>query len=141
MFDLHVLGRFVLSPSIENSYLCFSDNISEGEIEIYDVFNLIPKAKIRAHNSPIKAMAINYRGSLLATSSCEGSIVRVFSLPKGTRLFSFKRGISTVTMFSINFNSNSNLLVTTSDSGTLHLFQIDVANESTRKGGEETPKY
>lgn len=65
------LTRLALSPSSDNSYLVYSDNIEVGEITIYDVHSLTPKATIEAHKSPVLKLAINYYGTCVATCSCK----------------------------------------------------------------------
>lgn len=48
---------------------------------------------IPAHDSPLSAIAFDWHGSKLATASEKGTVIRVFSVPQGKRLFEFRRGI------------------------------------------------
>jgi autophagy-related protein 18 len=77
---------------------------------------------IKCHRTPILKIAINYNGGLAATCSTQGTMVRVFSLPKGEKLYSFARGIKNTTQYFLNFSRDSQYIVSTSDSGTIHLF-------------------
>ena len=118
------LTRLALSPSSDSPYLVYSDNIETGQVTIYDVHNLAVKNSVEAHKSPILKLAINYYGTYIVTCSCKGTIIRVFNIPKGDRLYTFRRGMNSAQVFSINFNINSNHVILSSNSGTIHLFKM-----------------
>jgi autophagy-related protein 18 len=48
---------------------------------------------IPAHDSSLAALAFNNAGTRLATASEKGTVIRVFSIPEGHRLFEFRRGM------------------------------------------------
>jgi autophagy-related protein 18 len=119
------LGKLVLSPnSDKNNYICYSSSVDEGIVKIYDLLYLSLKTTIKAHKSPILKISINYKGDLLATCSCKGTIIRVFNLPKGEKVITFKRGISSAYIFCLNFSYENEKLVSTSDTGTLHIYDL-----------------
>ncbi|KIJ95572.1 hypothetical protein K443DRAFT_124788 [Laccaria amethystina LaAM-08-1] len=49
-------------------------------------------------------------GSILATSSEKGTVIRVWSIPGAEKLFQFRRGAREARIYSINFNVVSSLL-------------------------------
>ncbi|MCQ2819711.1 MAG: hypothetical protein MJ252_20795, partial [archaeon] len=123
------LGRLVLSPVADkNNFVCYSSSLDEGVVSVFDTLNLSFKAHIKAHKSPILKITINATGDKLATCSCKGTIIRIFSLPKGEKILTYKRGISYAFIFSLNFSADSDKLISTSDSGSVHIF--DLKNES-----------
>jgi autophagy-related protein 18 len=122
--DYSPIGKIVLSPSDKNNYICFSCSSEEGLVKVYDLNYLSFKTSIKAHKSQISKLSINIKGDLLATSSTKGTIIRVFSIPKGEKLFTFKRGISSAIIHSINFNIDGDKMIITSETGTLHLFDL-----------------
>jgi autophagy-related protein 18 len=125
------LGRLILSHSSEkNNFLCYSSNEEEGIIKVYDLLSLAFKNSIKAHKSPVMKMTISANGELLATCSGKGTIIRVFSLPKGDKIFTFKRGLSSANIYSINFSKNCENLVISSDTGTMHIFDTKQINEN-----------
>jgi hypothetical protein len=63
-------------------------------------------------------------------------MIRVFSLPGGERLFTFTRGIKNTTQYFLNFSRNSQFLLSSSDSGTIHAFQLDDKAGKTTEGGD-----
>ena len=62
-----------------------------GDVLVYDALNLKTVNVVEAHKSPLCAIALNHDGSMLATASETGTIIRVFSLPQGQKLFQFRR--------------------------------------------------
>jgi autophagy-related protein 18 len=124
------LGKLVLSPNSEkNNFVCYSSSSDEGMVKIYDLIYLSSKSSIKAHKSPILRMAINYKGDMLATCSCKGTIIRVFSVPKGEKIITYKRGMTSAYIFSLNFSLENDKLISTSDTGTLHVFDLKSEKE------------
>ena len=132
------LGKLVLSGnSDKNVWLCFSTSKDEGVVKVYDtLYPTSVKTQIKAHKSPILKMCLNYEGDKLATCSCKGTIIRIFSLPKGEKLCTFKRGITSAFIFCLNFSRNSEKLISTSDTGMLHVFDIKEEMENIEKNKE-----
>ena len=64
------------------------------QIVIYDALNLQVTNQIVAHDAPIRLLAFNADGTLLASVSHKGTVVRVFSIPDGKKLFTFRRGMT-----------------------------------------------
>jgi autophagy-related protein 18 len=48
----------------------------------------------------------------------------VFSVPSGQRIYQFRRGTIPAKIYSINFNMQSNMLVVTSATDTVHIFRL-----------------
>ena len=132
------LGNLILSRNSEkNNWFCYSTYKDEGMVNVYDAMNQKGiKVQIKAHKSPILKMTLNYEGDRLATCSCKGTIIRVFSLPKGDKLCTFKRGVSPAFIFCLNFSRNSEKLIATCDTGFLHIFDIKEEMENLEKNKE-----
>jgi autophagy-related protein 18 len=52
-------------------------------------------------------------------------VIRVFSIPEAKKLYEFRRGSYPARIFSIAFSRDSSLLAASSESGTVHVFQVD----------------
>jgi WD40 repeat protein len=104
--------------------LVYTDSITKGTVKVYDAWNLRQSSVFEAHQAPILKMSMNYQGSKLVTTSCKGTIIRVFSLPKGQKLYTFKRGSSNSMIYSLTFSRQGNFVVASSENGTVHLFQL-----------------
>ena len=73
---------------------------------------------------------------MLATSSGKGTLFRVFKLPEGVQLYTFKWGISHAIIYSLTFGADK--LLCSSDSGTLHVFNLDKYSSSSSVLGTES---
>lgn len=97
---------------------------TSGEVLIFDTVTLKAVNVIEAHRSPLCCIALNSEGTLLATASETGTIIRVFSVPRGQKLFQFRRGTYPSTIYSMSFNLSSTLLCVSSTSDTVHIFRL-----------------
>lgn len=95
-----------------------------GDVIIFDLDSLQPLAVIEAHKSVLAAMCLSNDGKLLATASDKGTIVRVFKVETGVKLYQFRRGTYPTTIYSLKFSKRSNYVVATSSSGTVHVFRL-----------------
>ncbi|KAK3683954.1 WD40-repeat-containing domain protein [Podospora appendiculata] len=97
---------------------------TSGEVLIFDTVTLKAVNVIEAHRSPLCCIALNSEGTLLATASETGTIIRVFAVPRGQKLFQFRRGTYPSTIYSMSFNLSSTLLCVSSTSETVHIFKL-----------------
>jgi autophagy-related protein 18 len=118
-------GICALSSHPSNAFMCYPASDEKGEIFVYDALNLQVVSCIRAHNTPIRCCNFNAAGTMLATCSNQGTVIRVFSIPQGKKLYTFRRGTYPAKVNTINFNRKSDLLVvSSSDSTTVHVFSM-----------------
>ncbi|KAJ8323621.1 autophagy protein [Batrachochytrium dendrobatidis] len=116
-----------LSPSSENCFFAYPSNAStsSGEVLLFDAINLQAVNIVQAHKSSLSCIAFNYDGTLIATASDKGTVIRVFTVPQGQKLFQFRRGTYTARIFSMSFNLDNTMLAISSDSDTVHIFKLD----------------
>ncbi len=86
---------------------------------------------IQAHKSPISFLSIDSTGTLLATSSDKGTVIRVWSIPGAEKLYQFRRGTRETKIYLMNFNVVGTLLAVSSAHDTVHIFRLG----SRGKGG------
>lgn len=79
---------------------------------------------INAHESRLACISINKDGTLLATASDKGTLIRIFSIQNGENITTFRRGTKNVSMNCISFSPNNIFIGCTSDGGTIHIFSI-----------------
>lgn len=77
---------------------------------------------VPAHDSSIAAMASDLGGTILATASDKGTIVRVYDTTTGERLQELRRGADRAEIHSLVFSPSGEFLAVSSDKGTIHLF-------------------
>jgi len=124
-----VVGVGDLSPSSENCFLACLSPQNAGDLLIFDANSLQAKHVIPAHKSPVTIVSFNENGTLLATASDKGTVIRVFSLPDGQVRYSFRRGSFPVTITSLSFSRESLYLTVSSDSDTVHIFKLGQVDE------------
>ncbi|CCG83855.1 protein of unknown function [Taphrina deformans PYCC 5710] len=95
-----------------------------GDALLFDALNLKSINVIEAHKAPLAAMALNNNGTLLATASDKGTIIRVFQLPGGEKLFQFRRGSLPTKIQHMSFDMTSSFLAVSSASETVHIFRL-----------------
>ena len=71
-------------------------------------------------------MCLNYAGTLLATASDKGTLIRIFSTETGNCLQELRRGREKADIYSITFDLKSQWLSCASDRSTIHIFAISV---------------
>lgn len=120
-----MIGICCLSPNAEVSYVAYPYGDKSGIIQVFDVNQLKPVCTIEAHKSRISKLAFNINGSLLATASDKGTIIRVFNAQTGKKLYQFRRGTYSAKIYSLSFNSQSTMLSVSSDSDTVHVFKME----------------
>ncbi|MCJ1474728.1 autophagy protein [Lambiella insularis] len=95
-----------------------------GDVLLFDATKLEAVNVVVAHRSPLSCISINNTGTLLATASDKGTIVRVFSLPKADKLYQFRRGSMPAHIYCMSFNTTSSLLCVSSATETVHIFKL-----------------
>ncbi|XP_045925093.1 WD repeat domain phosphoinositide-interacting protein 1-like isoform X2 [Micropterus dolomieu] len=119
-------GLCALSVNHSNSYLAYPGSATIGEITVYDANNLSTLTLIQAHDSPLAALTFNASGTKLASASEKGTVIRVFSIPEGQRLFEFRRGMKRyVSISSLSFSADAQFLCASSNTETVHIFKLE----------------
>jgi WD repeat-containing protein 45 len=85
-------------------------------------------------------MALNFSGSLLATASDKGTLIRLFSTEDGTPLQEVRRGSDKAEIYSISFDKNSQWIACSSDKGTIHIFNVSKDKARITLSDENAPE-
>jgi WD repeat-containing protein 45 len=115
--------------ALSNNILAFPSR-TDGQIQIVNLAgsaadgieqrNLV--SIVRAHQAPIRALALNESGSIVASASEMGTIIRLHSTANTVLLHEFRRGLDRAIVFSMAFSPSSSKLAILSDKNTLHVF-------------------
>lgn len=84
---------------------------------------------------------MNYDGSLLATASDKGTLIRIYRTDTGEFLHEVRRGSDKAEIYSICFNSSSKLLACSSDKGTIHIFSLEKIDSKIKEIMKEEYHY
>ena len=111
---------------------------SKGYIQIKHLEKGIEKI-IHAHDSSVSYMAMNKEGTLIATASDKGTIIRIYRCIDGSFIQEFRRGKEKAEISYICFDHSSKLMAATSDRGTIHIWSmgacIKIMNEKPIESG------
>lgn len=118
------VGVCALSANAENSLLAYPGDDKVGRLQIVNCITLVPVCVIAAHRSAISRVAFNMEGTLLATASDKGTIIRVFHPLTGQKLHQLRRGAYPAVIYHLSFSLQSNFLCVTSDSDTAHIYRL-----------------
>ena len=92
---------------------------------------------INAHESAIAFISMNNDGSLVATASDKGTLIRIFKAEDGSFLQEVRRGAEKAEIYSISFDLNSKFIACSSDRGTVHIFSLTSAQKKLKEGIKE----
>ena len=89
------------------------------------------KTMIPAHDSPLAAIAFSSTGTLIATASEKGTVIRIFRVCDGVRLHEFRRGVKRcATIYSLAFSVDSQFLAASSNTETVHVFRLEAPKDT-----------
>ncbi|KAI5362129.1 Putative WD40/YVTN repeat-like-containing domain superfamily [Septoria linicola] len=99
---------------------------SVGQVQLVSLDVKIARTKrvLKAHNSSLRCVALASDASLLATTSQQGTLVRVFSTKTTDQLAEFRRGMDHSIIYALAFSPGNRFVASTSDKGTLHVFDL-----------------
>ena len=121
---------------------------SQGHVFLGEITQKSEKLSVvQAHDSKIACISINKDGTLLATASDKGTLIRIFTTNDGQKFSEFRRGTKTVEMNCIAFDPNNKFIGCSSNVGTIHIFSIaaitkalDEKNNKAKNEIEDEPK-
>ena len=121
-FD-NINGIVGFSPGELISVLAFPYE-SKGKVRIVNFNSLAQPPIITAHESKIACLCVNRNGTLLATSSDKGTLVRIFDVKDGKLLIELRRGTTNAEINCIIFDEYNKHVACASGTGTVHIFSI-----------------
>ncbi|OMJ95379.1 hypothetical protein SteCoe_1301 [Stentor coeruleus] len=115
-------GLCCLSTDTENIVIaCPHSQKGQALVKIY---NKDKTQIIEAHETSLACLALNGNGSILATASDKGTLIRVFNTETGEKLQEFRRGIDRAEIYCMAINPTSEWIACSSDKGTVHVYSL-----------------
>lgn len=93
---------------------------------------------IEAHEGDLRAIALTADGSILATASVKGTVIRVWDVASSACLQEFRRGVERTTVTCLAWSWDRAWLCCTSDKGTAHIFQMNGSVERKEERDKDT---
>lgn len=83
-----------------------------------------PAAMIAAHRSTLATLSIPPSGKFLATTSKQGTLVRVWDADDGRLVGEYRRGVDKAEIYGVAFRQDEKEICVWSDKGTIHAFTL-----------------
>lgn len=100
----------------------------QGQIQIVDISNIGNERNlisiIKAHKSKVRCIALNKAGTMVASASESGTIIRIHSTQTCSLLYEFRRGLDRAVVYAMEFSPSGSKLAVISDKQTLHIFNV-----------------
>ncbi|CDK26755.1 unnamed protein product [Kuraishia capsulata CBS 1993] len=107
---------------------------SIGQIQLVDVS---PNGQernrisiIKAHKGKIRCLVLNSAGTMIASASEMGTLIRVHATSNCSLLYEFRRGVDRAAITSMRFSPSGSKLAVLSDKNTLHVFNVNGATSN-----------
>ncbi|KAM0756265.1 hypothetical protein T439DRAFT_283151 [Meredithblackwellia eburnea MCA 4105] len=95
---------------------------------------------ILAHTSTISALATTPSGSLIATASEKGTLVRIWDPSTSQLLKELRRGTDSAIIFGISFRKDGGAICVSSDKGTVHVWDLGSSREKRKQESESSDR-
>lgn len=117
-----------LCPSLEKALLVFPGHKC-GSLQLVDLGVARPgtsraPALVGAHQSEVGCVALSPSGTVVASASRRGTLIRLFCTQSRARLLELRRGTDPATVHCLSFSPDSSFLCAVSDKGTGHVFAL-----------------
>lgn len=123
-------GLCEISPSSDRQIMAFP-GYKSGSLQIVNLTEIgheentsTSPVTINAHQNDLACIAMNQQGTMIATASVKGTLVRVFDSINRRQIIELRRGTDPATLYCLNFSHDSAFLCASSDKGTIHIFAI-----------------
>ena len=93
--------------------------------------NILP-----AHANALQAIALSPDGSMIASASSHGTLIRLHSTSTCAKLAELRRGVAQATILSLAISPDSDYVACTSSTNTLHVFLIPKTGLQTSSNGD-----
>ncbi|KAK8823565.1 hypothetical protein WA577_002484 [Blastocystis sp. JDR] len=130
IFDLRTLKKIQEYPTYENSYGVVAANSKvfvisgneKGSLRIISESSGV--LHLEAHDNIVRAISLSDEGSLLATVSERGTLIRLYNVNSGEKYQILRRGVDKATVCSLTISNDEKYLICISDKQMLYLFAV-----------------
>lgn len=79
----------------------------------------------QAHQSQVALLSLNYKGTMVASASTQGTVIRISATVDGTPLREFRLGVIPHAVSCIAFRRDDAFIAVASNSETIHIFKME----------------
>ena len=128
-------GIVGVSYDPEQTLLAYPDK-KKGQVRIKN-YEKSSVFYINAHENNIAYIVLSFDGSLLATASEKGTLIRIFNTENGNLLQEVRRGIDKADIKYICFEPSYKFIAASSNKGTIHIWSLANTLKSLNKTSED----
>ena len=127
----------IVAVSYDSETLLAYPDKKKGQVRIknYDKSSVF---YIKAHENNIAFIALSYDGSLLATASEQGTLIRIFNTDNRDLLQEVRRGKDRADIKYICFEPNYKYIAASSNKGTIHIWSLANTLKTLNKASDDT---
>ena len=127
-------GLVTIATEPENTIIAYpSEEQGRVIVKTYNSHKESIEKEIQAHESNIVCISLNRTGSLLATASDKGTVIRIFKVSDGTLGLELRRGSEQAEIYCIVFDSTSKFISCSSDRKTIHIFSLSTLRKNMKE--------
>ena len=119
-------GIFGICLDSKVNIISYPTDIGKITIKNYDIKSgdNYKIKEIKAHQSEIVSLVINFEGTLIASASKQGTIIRIFQINDGALIQELRRGSKSSDIYNLVFDFKSQYIACSSSKGTIHIFNV-----------------
>ena len=131
----------VLTMCYTNPTIAFPTE-KKGHCQVYNIESSKIIADIKVSESHVACLGLNDDGTILASASEKGTLIRVFDLKDGGKqIREVRRGSDRAEIHSLVFDNTNDFLVCSSDKGTIHLFIVGESGDKVKSAVKSLGSY
>lgn len=119
-------GVCALSPG-GNDWVMVCPGSTKGSVRIQIGLDDSISSNVVAHANSVACVAVNLTGTMAASASEQGTVIKVYNTADGSVLHELRRGTVSAQISSIVFRKDNKFLVVGSASPTVHIFRLEAS--------------
>ncbi|CAB93848.1 autophagy associated WD repeat protein Atg18c [Schizosaccharomyces pombe] len=132
-------GLCAMVTTVEKTAIVFPSR-KVGQLQILFLFkDHMNTSIVPAHDSEISCLGISKTGSKIASSSTNGTLIRIWNSETGEKICEFRRGYQHTAVCQLAFSPDELLLACASKKETLHIFSLHGSPNTIRQLTSEEP--
>jgi len=126
-------GLCQLSPSGKDWVLACPGQ-QKGSVRIQIGLDDSVSSTVPAHHNSVAALGITSHGTMIASASDQGTVVKILNSADGQCIYELRRGTIGTQISSITFRSDNRFVVVGSSNPTIHVFKLDTLGSAIAAG-------
>lgn len=137
-------GAFAVSPGVDP--VAVIPSRITGTVKMQTEYAEAPKkfrvtGPFRFHESHISQLSVSKDSRIVVSASERGTLLRIFETENGTAIKEVRRGSTQARIYSICISDSNDMIATTSNRGTCHIFWVKKDNTHSALSSSRMPSF